>query len=255
MLAGNPGREWERWGEKNSYFAVLTEPKFLDANLNDESLQDFFESGERHVEHVYSMIRAKVRNDFEPVRVLDYGCGVGRLVVPFARRAREVVGVDISRGMLEESRENLKRLGIESARALHVDELDSLAPASFDLIHSYIVFQHIPVVQGEAILRKLISLLAEGGVGAIQLTCVDTRSALRRGMSVVRRVGLAHRLMNLAQGKKFSTPHIQMNSYSMNRILSLLIEMQCSNLHVEFWGHQDFLGAMLYFERRARPLL
>jgi hypothetical protein len=58
-------------------------------------------------------------------------------------------------------------------------------------------------------------------------------------------VGLAHRLMNLAQGKNFSTPHIQMNSYSMNWIFRLLIEMQCSNLHVEFWGHQDFLGAML----------
>jgi 2-polyprenyl-3-methyl-5-hydroxy-6-metoxy-1,4-benzoquinol methylase len=152
------------------------DPKFLDENLNDHSLQDFFASGERHVEHVYTAIRSGMRPDFQPVRVLDYGCGVGRLVVPFASRSQEVVGVDVSPSMLEAARENCKRLGANSVSLLHAKDLDSLAPASFDLVHSYIVFQHIPVARGELILRKLTSLISEGGVGAIHLTYADSRS-------------------------------------------------------------------------------
>jgi SAM-dependent methyltransferase len=197
-----------------------------------------------------------MRPDFQPARVLDYGCGVGRLVVAFAGRANEVVGVDISRGMLAEARENCKRFGIKSATLVHVNDLGSLAPASFDLIHSYIVFQHIPVTQGELILRKLISLLAEGGVGAIHLIYTDSRSVFRRGLSVLRqRVSLAHGLMNLVQRRRFSTPLVQMNAYSVDRIFDILIETRCSNLHLEFWEYRSFRGAMLYFERSSRPLL
>jgi SAM-dependent methyltransferase len=256
MLANDPDRDWEHWGKTDPYFGVLTDPKFLDENLNDHSFLDFFASGERHVEHVYTAIRSGVRPDFQPVRVLDYGCGVGRLVVPFASRSQEVVGVDVSPSMLEVARENCKRLGANSVSLLHANELDSLAPASFDLVHSYIVFQHIPVARGELILRKLISLIAEGGMGAIHLTYADSRSAFRRGMSALRRrVSLAHGLMNLAQRRPFFTPLMQMNCYSMNRIFDLLIDAHCSNLRVEFWEHRSFRGAMLYFERSARPLL
>jgi hypothetical protein len=95
--------------------------------------------------------------------------------------------------MLERARENCNRFGADSVSLVHVNDLNALAPASFDLIHSYTVFQHIPVVfqhipvaRGELILRKLISLIAEGGVGAIHLNYSDSRSAFRRGVSVLR---------------------------------------------------------------------
>jgi ubiquinone/menaquinone biosynthesis C-methylase UbiE len=256
MLAGGTGREWQRWAETEAYFGVLTDEKFLNANLNESSREEFFASGEEHVDHVFATIQEKVRAEFQPVRALDYGCGVGRLVIPLARRCGEVVGVDISQGMLEEARKNCARFGIDSARMVHIDELDSLPPGSLDLVHSYIVFQHIPVAQGEAVLRKLILLLGDGGVGAIQFTFLDTRSAVRRGISFVRwRVGLFHRVMNLLQGKKFSTPPMEMNAYSMSRVFDLLTEMGCSNVHSEFWEHKDFHGAMLYFERQGGPPL
>ena len=35
MLANDPDRDWERWGKTDPYFGVLTDPKFLDENLND----------------------------------------------------------------------------------------------------------------------------------------------------------------------------------------------------------------------------
>jgi hypothetical protein len=158
--------------------------------------------------------------------------------------------------MLEQARQNCKKFGAASACLLHVDELDSLAPESFDLVHSYIVFQHIPVARGELILRKLIALIAEGGVGAIHLTYYANQSVLRRGARALRqRVYLVHGLLNLAQRRPFSSPRMQMNSYSMNRIFEILIDAHCSNLRVDFSDHLDFHGAMLYFEKTPRPHL
>lgn len=243
-------RDWDQWGNENPFFGVLSEPKFLSANLNDEALEEFFDSGERHVEHVYSVIQSKIRPDFCAERVLDYGCGVGRLVIPFARRAQIVVGVDVSSGMLARARENCEKRAARAVRLLHLDELDSLDACSFDLVHSLAVFQHIPVARGERLLQKLIALIAEGGVGAINFSFSDTRSLFRRlGRAMRARSGLVHGMFNKIQGRPFSWPMMQMNNYSMSRIFGILMDSHCTNLYVEFSEHGGFRGAMLYFEK------
>jgi SAM-dependent methyltransferase len=255
-LANNPDQDWESWGKTNPYFGVISAPELLNQNLSENSLRDFFESGERHVEHVYSVIRASIRPSFQPERVLDYGCGVGRLVIPFAQRARAVVGIDVSPSMLEHARENCNKFDATSVRLLHVNELDSLPPSSFDLVHSFIVFQHIPVDRGELILRKLISLIADGGVGAIHLTYASSHLGFRGGVAALRkRVNFVHGLVNLIQRRPFTTPLMQMNAYSMNTIFDILMDAQCSNLHAEFSIHGAYRGAMLYFEKSPRPFL
>ena len=216
---------WRKWGKEDPYFGVISDPKFLISNLNDESLTEFFVSGERHVEHIYDSIRSNGRPSFRADRVLDYGCGVGRLVIPFALHSQTVVGVDVSPGMLEQAQENCERHSVKNARLLHADDLESLAPRSFDLVHSYIVFQHIPVSRGERIIEKLITLIDEGGVGAIHLTYSDSRSVLHQTVSALRkRSSLVHGILNVVQGVKFSRPLMQMNSYSINRVFDILID-------------------------------
>jgi 2-polyprenyl-3-methyl-5-hydroxy-6-metoxy-1,4-benzoquinol methylase len=252
-ISDNTDQSWQTWGKKDPYFAVLNDPKFLNANLSSDSLSEFFGSGHEHIEHVYGVVRARIRPTFQPTRVLDYGCGVGRLVIPLAQRAQTVVGVDVSPAMLEQARWNCEKFGLGSVRLLNVDEMASLKAASFDLVHSCIVFQHIPVARGELILRNLIALIAEGGVGAIHVTYSDTRPAFRRRVATLRqRLSLVNGLVNLVRHRPFTTPMMQMNSYSMNRIFDILMDGNCSGLHIEFTDH-CYRGAMLYFEKLAKP--
>jgi SAM-dependent methyltransferase len=256
LIANDTDRDWKKWGKENPYFGVVSHSEFLNGNLSDDSLLEFFASGQRHADHVIETIRESISPTFAPTQVLDYGCGVGRIVFPFAKYARTVVGVDISPDMLNEARANGNKFGVTSSRFLHVDEMDSLEPRSFDLVHSFIVFQHIPVARGEQILRKLITLLVDGGVGAVHFTFSDRRPALRRRISALRRrVGLVNGALNLLSRKSFSTPTMQMNNYSINRIFDILIDSHCSNVHVEFSNHSLHLGAMIYFQRHSRPLL
>ncbi|MGA7158386.1 MAG: class I SAM-dependent methyltransferase [Acidobacteriaceae bacterium] len=248
--------DWEKWGKQDPYFGVLSDPKYLSANLNNKSLAEFFATGERHVEHVLELIRHKLKRDFQPVRVLDYGCGTGRLLIPFAKRAQTVVGVDVSQSMLAEARENCQKFDVSSAQLLHSDEIDSLAPASFDLVHSFIVFQHIPVAQGELVLRKLIGLIAEGGIGALHFTYSNPRPLTDRLVTGLRnRVKLVHGVLNLMKRRPFSTPAMQMNCYSIERIFDILLESNCSNVSVEFSHHGVTHGAMLYFQKTHKSTL
>jgi SAM-dependent methyltransferase len=250
--ATDPDRAWEEFGQEEPYFGVITSSKFHNSNLNDESIEEFFQSGETHVEHICHTLRSKVKPSFKLDRVLDYGCGVGRLVVPFSKRCQSVVGVDVSPAMLAHAQKNCERRSINHAQFVHAADLGSLAPGSFDLVHSYIVFQHIPIGRGERIFRDLIGLIAEGGVGAIHFTYAYDWRTLRRLLYEIRaRSGIVHSLLNVLQGKRFSRPFMQMNIYSVNRILDILYGAGCLNLHVEFSCHFGWRGAMVYFEKTS----
>jgi SAM-dependent methyltransferase len=248
----DPDRAWEQFGQENPYFGVVTEARYLSSNLNDESIEEFFRSGESHVEHVCRVLRAKTKPQLQLDRVLDYGCGVGRLAVPFAKRFRSVVGVDVSPAMLAHARKNCERLAVDNAQFIHTSELSSLAPGSFDLVHSYIVFQHIPPSRGERILSDIVALIADGGVGAIHFAYAFDWRPMRRLLYEVRsRSGIVHSILNMAQGKKFSRPFMQMNNYSINRVLDVLYRAGCSNVHIEFSDHFGWRGAMVYFEKNS----
>jgi hypothetical protein len=153
--------------------------------------------------------------------------------------------------MLEQAAKNCKQRGLQSVRLLGAEGLDTLDLNSFDLVHSFIVFQHIPVREGERLLRKLVDLIAVGGIGVIHLTFSDIRSAVRRAIFAVRvRSNLIHGVFNLAGGRSFSWPLMEMNSYSMNRVFDILFAAGCSKLYVELEHHGGDRGAILYFEKR-----
>ena len=67
-------------------------------------------------------------------------------------RAERVVGVDVSPSMLAEARRNCDARGARNVELLAADRLGTLAP-EFDLVHSFIVLQHIPPRHRRADLR------------------------------------------------------------------------------------------------------
>src|ERR1700739_4813063 len=77
-------------------------------------------------------------------RIVEIGCGIGRMTQWLAASFGFVDAIDASPVMLETARE---RLGHQSNIAFHLGHGSDLAPvgnACADLVFSYIVFQHIP---------------------------------------------------------------------------------------------------------------
>src|SRR6188768_94895 len=72
------------------------------------------------------------------LRVLDLGCGDGTTALPAARRGADVLGVDISRNLVEAGNRRAQEEGLANCRFQQGDatNLSELADQSFDLVVS-----------------------------------------------------------------------------------------------------------------------
>ncbi len=238
---------WEHWGKHAPYFGVDTDERFRHPDA--AALDDFFASGESHILQVVSAIRA-FAPEFEPTRALDFGCGTGRLLVSLSRLA-PVVGVDVSPSMLAEARKSVDLRGVGSRVDLvQSDDRLERVSGTFDLVHSFIVFQHIPTPRGMAIASRLLEMLRPGGVAALHFTHTRKASWLRRMWANARvRFSWLHALANLATGRTGAP--MQMNCYSLPELLVLFASRGCSIRTVVPTDHLGTVGAMFYLRREV----
>ena len=151
---------WNYFAEADPYYSVATYEKFRDENVNDERLDEFFGSGRAYVEKLWREIESLNEGEFRPNRSLDFGCGVGRLAIPIAMRSGVAVGMDIAPKMMEIAAENAKRQGVHNISfAESGDTLKFPGEGGFDLIHSFVVIQHIRPELGEKLISQMIDQL------------------------------------------------------------------------------------------------
>jgi SAM-dependent methyltransferase len=101
-----------------------------------------------------------------PGRLIDLGCGTGRLLVPFARRGFRVLGVDLSEEMLRVAGAKAAAAGASVQRLkANIVELDGLRDGTFD--YAACLFSTLGMVTGAAERRRAIGhvfrLLRPGG--------------------------------------------------------------------------------------------
>lgn len=250
MLTEKSDAAWERYGKEDPYFGVCNDQKYRAEALNEGARDEFFRSGAEHIESVIRTVKLHVDPGFSPRRSLDFGCGVGRLLIPLSRISEQSVGVDVSEAMLAEADKNCRLFGITNVQLASSDDRLSRVHGTFDFIHSVIVFQHIPPAHGAAILRELMRRLERNGVGAIHVTYGRNASALRKAIHWMRKyLPLANSAANLAQGRPLFYPMMQMNSYDLETVFGIIQGAGCSEIHVQLTDHGGHLGAMLFFRK------
>jgi|AntAceMinimDraft_15_1070371.scaffolds.fasta_scaffold94863_1 ubiquinone/menaquinone biosynthesis C-methylase UbiE len=248
-------REWEKWGKRDPYYGVVTHEKFRRHNITDEAKNEFFDSGRKHISHVLDVCRRHFGHDFTPNKVLDFGCGTGRLIIPFAEIAEHVVGLDVSDSMLEEALKNCNRNSVKNVTLLKSDDNLSRLEGRFDFIHSFIVFQHIPVERGKRIFEKLLTRLEYEGICVIQFTYSKTvfrgNWGLPQGVLIRKSLKTLKRLIkNTFFTEALSQdPEMQMNPYHLNELFFIIQSKGVENLHLEFTDHGGELGVFLYFQK------
>ena len=66
-------------------------------------------------------------------RVIDWFCGLGNFTLPLATKAREVLGIEGSETLVQRSRENAKRNGVDAKTAFVARNLFEMTPAQLAL--------------------------------------------------------------------------------------------------------------------------
>jgi trans-aconitate methyltransferase len=228
-------RDWARWGDQDPYYGVLSCEKFR-ANTFELHKGEFFESGVSEVQRALDLLDRLYGTPAKKVAV-DFGCGVGRLSIPLSRRYERVIGIDVSPGMLAEAEKNCAQA--ETSNITFCSSPDDLASYrdQVDLVLSRIVLQHIPSRIGIGLISKLLSLVSPRGVASLHVT---TKRQLTKSKELVYRV--KHRLpfsrylFNVAQGKRWNEPLMQMNDYPLDEVVDLYLKNGMTDIFLELTG-------------------
>jgi ubiquinone/menaquinone biosynthesis C-methylase UbiE len=249
MFLPDTDREWEEFGATDPYFGVITFEEYRQANLSDENKEAFFRSGYDYIADVSNKIRKHIDPAFNPKRCLEFGCGVGRLVIPLAEISEYVVGLDVSESMLNEARKNCESRSVKNVDFLRTnDDLSSLS-GKYDFIHSFIVFQHIPVRRGWRILGNLLARLEKGGICVLHFTYAKNYRPRHFVSFIKHHVPFGKNLINLIRGRTFFAPVIQMNTYDLNKIFLMMQKINVRDFYAEYTDHAGDLGLLIYFKR------
>jgi cyclopropane fatty-acyl-phospholipid synthase-like methyltransferase len=186
---------------------------------------------------------------------LDFGCGVGRLVIPLAQVFEHVTGVDISSSMLEVAKQNCSERGINNVDFVRSDDELSRVTSKFDFIHSYIVLQHIPIRRGETIIKNLLERLNDEGILAIHFPFRHEDSVTRKVVYFLRRNFSPFSLLaNIARGRNWNEPFVQMNNYDVNRVLVLLSQHGIKDMFLEVVDAGGFVSAFVFARKPLHPM-
>lgn len=245
-------REWEKFGKEDAYFGVITNDKYQKSNLTEENKDEFFESGFSYVNEVIKKTRQHIDRNFTIKKALDFGCGVGRLIIPLAKYAQEVTGVDVSNSMLDEAKKNCEIKSINNVTFVKSDDDLSFVTEKYDFIHSFIVFQHIPVSRGERIFENLLAHLEVGGVCVAHFTYASGNKRKKLKTFVKRCIPLSKNIYNLIKNRKFFAPHMQMNEYNLNHLFLSIQKANALNCYTEFTDHGGELRIVVYFQKNKK---
>jgi len=251
VFGNNSDRDWNQFGEDNRYYWVTTFGKYRDDHMTDDRWSEFFAESSSYVGKLLQTISMHVDPHFRIRRALDFGCGIGRVSLPLAEVATHVIGLDISDGMLDEARENSRKQGGENLGFFKSDDDLSAASGTFNFIHSIYVFQHIPFVRGKAIVKKMLSILEDGGVLALHFLLSNDLS-LRRKVTYWMQVHipLVKNLLNLRRRQKWSAPMMQLNSYPLNDLIDLMNAEGCVQYHLRYTKDGRYNGVMILAQKK-----
>lgn len=160
---GHMARFWDARAREDARFFVDNRQGYKQGD--DDA---FWRAGEEDLDRMLGLLGLQVGPQD---RVLDVGCGVGRLTRVLAQRARQVTGLDVSAEMLAQARQNLA--GTEDVGWVQGSgtDLAGIPDASVDVVISLVVFQHVPdpaITLGYV--REIARVLAPGGWTAFQVS-------------------------------------------------------------------------------------
>src|SRR5579872_1110797 len=157
--------DWDQRARENARHYVNT----ASTQWTDE---EFFSSGERTVQEdiLTDMVNICQGKDPKAMRVLEIGCGAGRLTRALAKLFGEVHAVDVSGEMVARAKTALADFPNAHVYQNNGCDLTVVPELEFDFAYSAIVFQHIPSREViENYVREVNRLLKPGALFKFQV--------------------------------------------------------------------------------------
>ncbi len=169
QLFAKTAAQWSHLGATEPHWSVLTDEKFRQRNL-PSNRDEFYASGASDLEWLHCALARAGVTPGRVERLLELGCGVGRVTVHLAKHVGEVLALDISAAHLRLAEEQARAVGVGNVRFVHLQSIDDLARlGAIDFLYSRIVLQHNPPPVIARLLGDMLGMLRPGGLGYFQV--------------------------------------------------------------------------------------
>jgi len=159
-------RDWNELAQLDPYWAIVTSPG---KRFGRWDRDEFFATGTAEADNLMRVVE-RLAYPRERGRALDFGCGLGRMTRALAAHFEECVGVDISPEMVRGAQTANADLSGVSFVVNRASDLSQFPDASFDLVYSVIVLQHVPDRDTiESYIRDFCRVLRPDGLALFQL--------------------------------------------------------------------------------------
>lgn len=166
---------WDHQSRWNALVAIYDTEEVRDPEHGEEAFWRTGESDARRLSWFFA----------PGGRVLDLGCGVGRVLRFLAPRAAEVIGVDISAEMLARAEQNLA--GVPNARLIHTAgaSLEGVASGSIDFLYSLLCLIHVDRRSAYRYFEEIRRVLRPGGLAFLQFQNVASEAGLAKFRAIL----------------------------------------------------------------------
>lgn len=171
-------RMWNDLAALDPMWTILSVPDKIGNRWDDV---EFFATGEREIASVIEFLESSnIAVSFD--RVLDFGCGIGRLTRALAHRSSACVGFDISATMIAAAAERNRDLENCDWVVNNTDDLKPFESDSFSFIYSNITLQHLAPSDAVRYIGELVRVLRPQGCLVFQLPDAKPHT-LRRALA------------------------------------------------------------------------
>src|ERR1035438_7004474 len=179
--------------------------------------KDFFSTGAQEAERVLSICKANGIN-VSYGKLLDFGCGVGRMTRGFATYFSSCVGIDVSEKMVHLAKEfdtQLSRCEFVTSET----QVLPFADKSFDFIFTVLVLQHLP--EKRTILNYIAEFVRVAKPNGVVVFQLPNEVPLRQRLQIRRRLWWLLSSIGIPRSwlfKELGLAPIKMNGIARNEV-------------------------------------
>jgi ubiquinone/menaquinone biosynthesis C-methylase UbiE len=226
---------WNSLAELDPLWTILSEPE---KKFGKWDAAEFFDTGKPVAKRVLDLCKANAV-DISFGKMLDFGCGVGRMTRAFSEYFLKCVGIDVSEKMVSLARKyngelpQCEFLASDSARLPFSD-------GTFDFVFTVLVLQHLPTKA--AILGYISEFVRVAKDGAVIVFQLPIQLPLRRRIQPRRRAWAALTALGVPQSwmfKQLGLTPIQMNGIAPKEVEGFLRSQGAPVRVVELYEPED----------------